>query len=142
MKLTIILAILFSSTVSMATNVLCHVNTRKSPYQLPSDGRFDHRMLIVPAGDVWQDVRAEGFLFQAKFSLGDAGGQHAPFVKLYVWDEAAPNNHSYEALSEVLFELDATTVPRNTFRDGFTGLQYVYHPKSKAELQYWCEYLP
>ncbi|MCP5099733.1 MAG: hypothetical protein GY943_29620 [Chloroflexi bacterium] len=46
-----------------------------------------------------------------------------------------------DRLSSQLYQLTKTEAPLNQFvgGHGFTGLHYVTHPESGAELQYWCE---
>ena len=43
-------------------------------------------------------------------------------------------------LAAQLYQMSKTEALRNQFvgDHGFTGLHYVYHPTSGAELQYWC----
>ena len=45
-----------------------------------------------------------------------------------------------EPVVSQLYQLSAEAGPQNQFvgSHGFTGLAYVYHPESGAELQYWC----
>jgi hypothetical protein len=45
-----------------------------------------------------------------------------------------------QELTAQLYQLPKDALPQNQFigGHGFTGLAYVYHPDSGAELQYWC----
>lgn len=45
-----------------------------------------------------------------------------------------------DRLMSVLYQLPADRAPANQFvgGHGFTGLHYVYHPATGAELQFWC----
>jgi hypothetical protein len=59
----------------------------------------------------------------------------SPSLNLFV---TLPN--SSERLTSILYQLPQATAPANQFvgGHGFTGLHYVYHPSSGAELQFWC----
>jgi hypothetical protein len=45
-----------------------------------------------------------------------------------------------EELAAQLYQISKTEALRNQFEGGhgFTGLNYIYHPTSRAEVQYWC----
>jgi hypothetical protein len=59
----------------------------------------------------------------------------SPSLNLFV----TPPNRT-DRLMSVLFQLPQAGAPANQFvgGHGFTGLHYVYHPSSGAELQFWC----
>jgi hypothetical protein len=48
-------------------------------------------------------------------------------------------SNSSNELQANLYQMSRTTLPENQFYGlGFTGLVYVYHPTSRAEIQYSC----
>ena len=48
-------------------------------------------------------------------------------------------SNSDNELQADLYQMSRTALPENQFYEhGFTGLVYVYHPTSRAEIQYWC----
>jgi hypothetical protein len=61
----------------------------------------------------------------------------APFegrsIKIWVLE-----NGSEREISSVLYQLPAGKLENQMVGHGFTGLNYVYHPSSGAELQFWC----
>jgi hypothetical protein len=74
-------------------------------------------------------------VFHARYwPLGESPGEHTFRVWVTAGDTAA------EIVSQ-LYQLSSTEAVRNQFvgDHGFTGLSYVYHPVSKAELQFTCK---
>ncbi len=61
----------------------------------------------------------------------------APFegrsVKIWVLE-----SESEREIFSVLYQLPAGKLENQMVGHGFTGLNYVYHPSSGAELQFWC----
>jgi hypothetical protein len=48
-------------------------------------------------------------------------------------------SNSNNEIQADLYQMSRTTLPENQFYElGFTGLVYVYHPTSRAEVQYSC----
>lgn len=55
---------------------------------------------------------------------------------LRIW---VTQSEGQKEVTSVLYQLSNTHGPVNfTAGHGFTGLNYVYHPATGAELQYWC----
>jgi hypothetical protein len=83
---------------------------------------------------------------QQELNLGDL-----TFHARYWPPDASPGEHTFRAWvtasdtqAEVvaqLYQLPLDTAVRNQFvgDHGFTGLSYVYHPVSRAELQFTCQ---
>jgi len=53
---------------------------------------------------------------------------------------AVTNLETGAEISRQLYQFDPQNPPENQFigGHGFTGLHYVYHPGSEAEMQYFC----
>jgi hypothetical protein len=48
-------------------------------------------------------------------------------------------SNSNDEIQADLYQMSRTALPENQFYEhGFTGLVYIYHPTSRAEVQYWC----
>ena len=88
-----------------------------------------------PDGDTAQYVGPEtnDLVFHAQYGSGATGGERA----LRLWVTAAGLT---EPLTTHLYQLPPDSGPVDQFAGdhGFTGLNYVYHPNSRAELQFWC----
>lgn len=71
--------------------------------------------------------------FQAQYSSGEFDNERALVLRVTEPGET-------EALISQLYQLGGDSGPVNQFvgGHGFTGLNYVYHPESGAELQFWC----
>ncbi|MDX1663029.1 MAG: hypothetical protein R3272_04495 [Candidatus Promineifilaceae bacterium] len=71
--------------------------------------------------------------FQAAYRPGEADMERSLHV-------AVTPAGATERLTAQLYQLPLEGGPENQFRGGhgFTGLTYVYHPESGAELQFWC----
>lgn len=81
-----------------------------------------------------QNITFADLVFHARYWPDEPGGE-GPSLRLSVTAAG-----SADELVATLYQLPAPTPPRNQFSGGhgFTGLSYVYHPASHAELQYWC----
>ena len=74
----------------------------------------------------------EDLTFRAWYSNDPYEGRS---LMLFVAD-----NRTKKRLTEQLYQLEGSEAPVNQFAgdQGFTGLNYVHHPVSSAELQYIC----
>ena len=81
-----------------------------------------------------QTISYQDLVFHALYTAGEMDGEGRG-LKLSVTTVDSPDE-----LMVVLYQMQKTEAPRNQFSGGhgFTGLGYVYHPTSRAELQYWC----
>lgn len=70
----------------------------------------------------------------ATYSTGEGDGERS----LQLWVSEAGRS---DRLISQLYQLPLDSGPQNQFvgGHGFTGLNYVYHPISGAELQFWCQ---
>jgi hypothetical protein len=83
--------------------------------------------------DAQQKVNFNDLVFHAKYNSGRLDNERA--LRLWVTEPeetAEFNSQLYQ------FPLDSGPVNQFTGGHGFTGLNYVYHPSSNAELQFWC----
>ena len=87
---------------------------------------FDAAEFLGPEGN--------DLVFHAQYWNGADDGERA----LRLWVTAAGLT---EPLTSHLYQLPQDSGPMDQFvgGHGFTGLIYVYHPTSGAELQFWCE---
>jgi hypothetical protein len=76
---------------------------------------------------------SDDLVFHAQYWNGEEDGERA----LRLWVTAAGFD---EPLTSQLYQLPPDSGPTDQFAGGhgFTGLNYVYHPDSGAELQFWC----
>lgn len=115
-----------------AAQITCHTTYRPSvTVPIESEGS-----VVIP-GDIDAEYEApeSGDLrLQARYWTGAADGERA--LQLLVTPAGAA-----EPLLTHLYQLPQDSGPQNQFAGGhgFTGLIYVYHPTSGAELQFWCE---
>ena len=97
---------------------------------------IDEQRTVVLSTDARQEAIDLGDLtFHAQYwPRNDAPGEHTFRVWVTVSDTQA------EIVAQ-LYQLPLTEAVRNQFvgDHGFTGLGYVYHPVSRAELQYTCK---
>ncbi len=72
-------------------------------------------------------------VFNAAYYAGEADNER----NLRVW--VSPEDSDDVILTQ-LYQLEQNSGPINQFvgGHGFTGLNYIYHPESGAEMQYWC----
>ena len=71
--------------------------------------------------------------FYAQYSSGESDHERALVIRVTEPGQTA-------VLTSQLYQLTAGSGPVNQFvgGHGFTGLNYVYHPATGAELQFWC----
>ncbi len=81
-----------------------------------------------------QQITFSDLVLHARYWHDEPGGE-GPGLRL-----AVTAVDSTSELAATLYQLPTHTPPQNQFAGGhgFTGLSYVYHPNSGAELQYWC----
>jgi hypothetical protein len=91
--------------------------------------------VAIPDDDMaeYASLEANDLVFHAQYWSGATDGERA----LRLWVTAAGLT---EPLTSQLYQLPQDSGPVDQFSGGhgFTGLNYVYHPDSGAELQYWC----
>ncbi len=89
-------------------------------------------MSLSTDGDL-ELVQFENIEFRAKFLDDEFEGQSLSI--------SITNMENQRALSLSLYQIDQEKGLANQFigGHGFTGLIYVFHPSSEAELQYFCE---
>jgi hypothetical protein len=77
-------------------------------------------------------IEFDNMAFEAHYQVDQYEGQalYISVIDLETGDE----------LSRQLYQFDSQDPPKNQFigGHGFTGLNYAYHPKSPAEMQYFC----
>ncbi len=90
--------------------------------------------IMLGPNDDHRTITFSDLTFEAHYSAGAAE-----------WEEQGLNVRvraadTGEELTSTLYQISKTEGIRNQFvgGHGFTGLSYVYHPLSRAELQYWC----
>ena len=83
--------------------------------------------------DSQQTLEYTDLVFHAQYSSGKFDHERALILRVTEPEETA-------ALISQLYQLTADSGPQNQFigGHGFTGLNYVYHPTTGAELQFWC----
>ena len=83
--------------------------------------------------DTEQKIDFKDMSFHARYSTGELDGERA--LHLWVVDMEGKD----EIISQLYqFPLDSGPVNQFTGGHGFSGLNYIYHPSSNAELQFWC----
>ena len=83
-----------------------------------------------------QTLAFDDLVFHARYwPVSEAPGEHG----LRVWGTTTSDIEA--ELVGHLFQLPTAEPVRNQFRGdhGFTGLSYIYHPTSRAEIQYTCK---
>lgn len=115
---------------SVPLSIDCHLAYRSSV----TIGIEREETVSFSATDDSQKVTFSQLQFQAQYWAGaEQWAERALKVSIL------PAEGSNE-LAAQLYQLSKTETLRNQFvgDHGFTGLHYVYHPTSGAELQYWC----
>ena len=108
----------------------CHLAYRSSV----TVGIEREETVSFTASDANETVSFPQLKFQAQYSAGQESWAERA-LRLSVTPAESSNE-----LTAQLYQLSKTDPLRNQFvgDHGFTGLHYVYHPTSGAELQYWC----
>lgn len=115
---------------AVPVTIECHTAYRSS-VTLPIE-REDQVTLTTSANQ--QTITYADLVFRALYTGGETAGEGRGLKLSVTLVESA------DELMAVLYQMPTTEAPRNQFSGGhgFTGLGYVYHPTSRAELQYWC----
>ena len=105
----------------------CHTAYRQSVTVPPE--REETLTLTSTSGE--QNIAFADLVFHAHY-WGDEPGGEGPALRLAVTTVGAT-----EELATTLYQLPTDAPPHNQFSGGhgFTGLSYVYHPNSRAEIQ-------
>ncbi len=112
-----------------ASSITCH-----TAYRLSVSVPIEREEAITIADeDSQQAIRFTDLSFHADYSDGASDNERA--LRLWVTEPGQT-----DPLISQLYQLPAARGPQNQFigGHGFTGLNYVYHPTTGAELQYWC----
>ncbi len=91
--------------------------------------------VTLTAAEPTKQVPYDDLIFHATFVSGE---QSYESRSLKTWVTATGSENE---LASTLYQWAKTAKPSNQFNGGehgFTGLNYVYHPTSRAELQFWC----
>lgn len=120
-----------SPPVGRASGFVCYYAYRPSvTVGISSEGSVS-----IPDYDIAEFAGPQGndLVFHAQYWSGADDGERA----LRLWVTAADID---EPLTSQLYQLPQDSGPTDQFAGGhgFTGLNYVYHPDSGAELQFWC----
>jgi hypothetical protein len=94
------------------------------------------KVLTLSANEGGKSIVFDDLEFHAQYW---SSGEEPPFERGFkVWVTTVGSD---DELVAQFYELSRTELPRNQFlrEHGFTSLSYVYHPTSRAELQYMCE---
>jgi hypothetical protein len=88
--------------------------------------------ITFSGGNQWGSAEFERLTFEARFQDDQYEGR-ALSISI-----TTPDNG--DVLTSQLYQFDSKNPPQNQFigGHGFTGLVYVYHPDSSAEMQYFC----
>jgi hypothetical protein len=77
-------------------------------------------------------IEFDDMVFEARYQVDEFEGR-----ALYI---SVTDLDSGTEINRVLYQFDDQNPPENQFvgGHGFTGLNYLYHPSSSAEMQYFC----
>lgn len=89
-------------------------------------------VLTFSEGSAQKYLVFDDMTFNARFQEDEYEG-HALYVTITGIEET-------DEYSRQLYQFDSQNPPENQFvgGHGFTGLNYVYHPDSHSEMQYYC----
>ena len=120
---------LAETAVPRAASITCHTAYR-SGVSRPIERE---ESLTFADEDAQQTITFSDLALHAQYGTG-AGDQERA---LRLWVTAPGETAEY---TSQLYQLPLDSGPANQFigGHGFTGLNYVYHPQSGAELQFWC----
>lgn len=113
-----------------ASVIVCH-----AAYRASVTGPIEREETITfTDSDAQQSISFADLNWHAQYGTGELDGERA--LRLWVTAAGQPDK-----LISQLYQLPLESGPQNQFigGHGFTGLNYVYHPASRAELQFWCE---
>ena len=117
-----------SSSITDFGTIVCEVFYRPS-----AGGGFEEAPATTFAGGYEEkDLRFENMSFHAGFQDDQYEGR--------ALSVAVTDLETGADISRQLYQFDPQNPPENQFigGHGFSGLQYVFHPDSGAEIQYFC----
>lgn len=119
-----------STNKTVPLNIDCHTAYRSS-VTVPVQKK--ERMTLTSTKDK-KTIRMGDLDFHTQYLSGENNGE-VESLKVSVTP-----SESKEELAAFMYQMPNIGQVQNQFSGdrGFTGLGYVYHPKSRAELQYWC----
>ena len=135
-KLFILLGLLLAAcqgagetAVPRADSITCHTAYR-SGVSVPIESEDT---LSFSDEDSQQTLDYTDLVFHAQYSSGEFDHERALILRVTEQGET-------EAFTSQLYQLTAGSGPQNQFAGGhgFTGLNYVTHTTTGAELQIWC----
>jgi hypothetical protein len=117
------------TAVPRAGSITCHAAYR-SGVSVPIEREVS---FTLGDEDSQETTAFSDLAFHAQYSTGDLDRERA--LRLWVTEPGETAE-----LTSQLYQLPLDSGPVNQFTGGhgFTGLNYVYHPESAAELQFWC----
>jgi hypothetical protein len=109
-------------------NIECQVSYRPS-----MAARFETSAITLGAGNNQQMVEFDDLAFRAQYVEDQGEGRS--------FSIAVTRPDTGDELVRQLYQIDSQKGLSNQFigGHGFTGLNYVYHPSSAAEVQYFCQ---
>jgi hypothetical protein len=118
-----------TETVPRAASITCNTAYR-SGVSTPIERE---ESLSFGDEDAQQTINFRDLAFHAQYFSGELNHERA--LRLWVTE----TGETAELISQ-LYQLQLESGPVDQFigGHGFTGLNYVYHPETGAELQFWC----
>ena len=119
-----------SVAVSKAEAIVCTAAYRAD---VGTSNLREESLTLLDANDR-QSIVFDELTFTAEYASGELDRERT----LRTW---VTTNTSPDELTTQLYQLPLDAGPQNQFvgGHGFTGLNYIYHPETRAELQFWCE---
>jgi hypothetical protein len=117
------------TTIPRAASITCHAAYRTGP-SVPIERE---ETFTFGDEDGRQELDFADLSLHGQYSAGEKDNERA----LRLWVTEAGETAE---LTAQLYQLEPSGGPQNQFvgGHGFTGLNYVYHPVTGAELQFWC----
>jgi len=108
--------------------LVCEVFYRPSP----GSGMQSHPPLVFKRGNDSQSIQFDELAFEARFQDDEFEGRALSTIVTAM--------ETGVEISRVLYQFDSNNPVENQFigGHGFTGLNYVFHPTTSAEVQYFC----
>ena len=102
-------------------------------YRPSSAGSLEETVITLKEDHPRETVSYLEMAFQAHYTVDQGEGRS---LAIFITDA-----ESGEEIVRQLYQIDSEKGLSNQFvgGHGFTGLAYLYHPTSEAELQYFCE---
>jgi hypothetical protein len=110
-------------------DINCHVSYRPSA----GESLVESPLLTLSADGDSESIPFEALEFRAQFLSDAFEGQSLSIV--------VTDSGTQREITRALYQIDPKLGLSNQFvgGHGFTGLAYVFHPKSEAEMQYFCD---